>query len=104
MGEEELQQFQAIIDMENPDLFRWLTGQTPVPEDVRAHMRTRPRMHTRAAGLPLTRARCCHRATCVSCAQVGNPLLVRLIGDLNDAMEPKVTVASAKAFEGKVWE
>ena len=34
MHEKELMQFQEIIDMENPDLFKWLTGQTPVPEDV----------------------------------------------------------------------
>ena len=34
LGQEELQQFQDIIDMENPDLYKWLTGQTPVPEEV----------------------------------------------------------------------
>ena len=34
LGEEELQQFQAIIDMENPDLYKWLTGQTEVPAEV----------------------------------------------------------------------
>ena len=36
LGEEELLQFQAIIDMENPDLFKWLTGQQALPADVRA--------------------------------------------------------------------
>ena len=34
MGPEELQQYQEIIDMENPDLYRWLTGQDPVPDTV----------------------------------------------------------------------
>ena len=68
LNEEELQQFQAIIDMENPDLFKWLTGQQSIPDDL------------------------------------GNPLLVRLCSDLKDSMEPKVTVQSASAFEGKVWE
>ncbi|KOO25478.1 succinate dehydrogenase assembly factor [Chrysochromulina tobinii] len=29
-----LQQFQEIIDMENPDLFRWLTGQAPIPAEM----------------------------------------------------------------------
>ena len=29
-----LQQFQQIIDMENPDLYKWLTGQADVPSDV----------------------------------------------------------------------
>ena len=70
LGETELMQFQAIIDMENPDLFKWLTGQTPVPNDV-------------------------HDA---------NPLLARLCTDLKETMEPKMTVQSATAFEGKVWE
>ena len=64
----ELMQFQAIIDMENPDLFKWLTGQQPVP------------------------------------AEVDNPLLVRLCDELRTSYEPKVTVQSAAAFEGKVWE
>lgn len=34
MGPEELQQYQEIIDMENPDLFRWLTGQEEVPAEI----------------------------------------------------------------------
>ena len=38
LGQEELQQFQDIIDMENPDLYKWLTGQTPVPEEVRCRL------------------------------------------------------------------
>ena len=29
-----LQQFQEIIDMENPDLYRWLTGQDEVPDTI----------------------------------------------------------------------
>ena len=34
MGPEELQQYQEIIGMENPDLFRWLTGQEEVPAEI----------------------------------------------------------------------
>ena len=34
MGADELTQFQAIIAMENPDLYVWLTGQKPVPEGI----------------------------------------------------------------------
>ena len=30
----ELQQFQEVIDMENPDLYKMLTGQQAVPDDV----------------------------------------------------------------------
>merc|ERR1712224_557344 len=33
MGERELKQFEAILNMENPDLFKWLTAQEAVPED-----------------------------------------------------------------------
>jgi len=29
-----LQQFQEVIDLENPDLFRWLTGQAEVPAEI----------------------------------------------------------------------
>mmetsp|Transcript_14807 Transcript_14807/g.29786 ORF Transcript_14807/g.29786 Transcript_14807/m.29786 type:complete len:148 (-) Transcript_14807:194-637(-) len=31
---EKLAQFQEIIDLENPDLFQWLTGQKPVPGEI----------------------------------------------------------------------
>ena len=34
LGPEELEQYQQIIDMENPDLFRWLTGQEDVPAEL----------------------------------------------------------------------
>jgi succinate dehydrogenase flavin-adding protein (antitoxin of CptAB toxin-antitoxin module) len=34
LDSEGLEQFQEIIDLENPDLYRWLTGQAPVPDDV----------------------------------------------------------------------
>jgi len=34
LGEAELTQFEEVLDMENPDLYKWLTGQTPVPDDV----------------------------------------------------------------------
>merc|ERR1740130_637211 len=34
LEEEQLNQFQEVIDMENPDLYVWLTGQQPVPDDV----------------------------------------------------------------------
>ena len=64
----ELQQFQEVIDMENPDLFRWLTGQADVP------------------------------------AEVNNRVLDMMMADLRNTREPKVTVRSAVAFEGKVWE
>ena len=29
-----MQLFQEVIDMENPDLFKWLTGQEPIPAEV----------------------------------------------------------------------
>ena len=53
-------QFQAIIDMENPDLFRWLTGQAPVPDEVRIHA---IRARARACPCPcLTHRACALRA------------------------------------------
>jgi antitoxin CptB len=30
-----LAQFEAVLKLENPDLFKWLTGQAPVPPEVR---------------------------------------------------------------------
>jgi succinate dehydrogenase assembly factor 2 len=68
LGGAELDQFQQIIDMENPDLFRWLTGQESVPDTIE------------------------------------NPLLRRLCTDLKQTVEPKLTVQSTAAFEGKTWE
>jgi succinate dehydrogenase flavin-adding protein (antitoxin of CptAB toxin-antitoxin module) len=29
-----LRHFSEVLDMENPDLFKWLTGQLPAPEEV----------------------------------------------------------------------
>lgn len=114
----QLQQFQEIIDLENPDLFRWLTGQTAVPDEVRAN-----RLHM---PFDVFRQRACHRW------QIDNAVLHTLIDDLRSTrvrrapllaarprrspgvtltvdprhwpQEPKVTVRSATAFEGKVWE
>ena len=34
LGEQQLNEFQEIIDMENPDLYRWLTGQDEVPDTI----------------------------------------------------------------------
>ena len=34
LEEPELAEFQAVIDMENPDLYKYLTGQEAVPDEV----------------------------------------------------------------------
>ena len=68
LDEEQLKQFQQIIDLENPDLFQWLTGQAAIPDEL------------------------------------DNALLHELCADLGTARDEKVTVRSAVAFEGKVWE
>merc|ERR1719231_483281 len=34
MGEEELKEFEEILNLENPDLFKWLTLQEPIPQDL----------------------------------------------------------------------
>ena len=34
LDHEQLKLFQQVIDLENPDLFQWLTGQAPVPAEV----------------------------------------------------------------------
>ena len=65
--------------------------------DPRARGGARARHLSSACALSLTRVSRGH-------AQVGNPLLVRLCSELREAMEPKVTVQSVGAFEGKVWE
>ncbi len=38
LGPDELELFQQVIDMENPDLYRWLTGQEPVPDEIDNHV------------------------------------------------------------------
>ena len=52
--------------------------------------------------MPLSDASCVRSA----CKQVSAeiPLIDRLCADLHKAYEPKVSVHSAAAFEGKVWE
>lgn len=34
MGEDNLRQFELILDQENPDLYKWLTGQEQPPADI----------------------------------------------------------------------
>merc|ERR1711908_176261 len=34
MGPEELSEYEALLDQENPDLFKWLTGQLEAPEEL----------------------------------------------------------------------
>lgn len=38
----ELKQYAELLEMENPDLYKWLTGQEPVPDEVRALVPTEP--------------------------------------------------------------
>ena len=35
MSVSELTAFEEVLDIENPDLFKWLTGQEPAPEALR---------------------------------------------------------------------
>ena len=34
MAESELAAYSTVLDQENPDLFKWLTGQEPAPDDM----------------------------------------------------------------------
>jgi len=34
LAEPELHLYQEVIDMENPDLYRWMTGQAPIPAEI----------------------------------------------------------------------
>lgn len=34
LTEDKLQQFELILDQENPDLYKWLTGQEQPPADI----------------------------------------------------------------------
>ena len=34
MNSQDLEEFEALLNVENPDLFKWLTGQLDPPEDV----------------------------------------------------------------------
>ena len=36
MEEKSLDEFGEVLAMENPDLYRWMTGQAPVPDEVRS--------------------------------------------------------------------
>lgn len=34
LSHDELLQFRKVLDQENPELFKWLTGQQPVPDEI----------------------------------------------------------------------
>ena len=38
MAEPELAACSAVLDQENPDLFKWLTGQEPAPDDMLSNL------------------------------------------------------------------
>lgn len=49
MSDEELRGFAVVLDQENPDLFKWLTGQLqPPPEMVGERSPARPVRRVRA--------------------------------------------------------
>ena len=75
LQEAELQQFQEVIDMENPDLYKYLTGQVPVPEEVRdetERARTRRLGTARARGPHATHSHVssCELARALTVAQI----------------------------------
>ena len=92
LDDQGLDQFAEVLDMENPDLYKWLTGQAPVPDEVwpaaSSACRVRPRL-TRPRPDP---------------PQIKNDVLRRMLADLEAERVPKVTVASTVEFKGAVWE
>ena len=92
LDDQGLDQFAEVLAMENPDLYKWLTGQAPVPDEVwpaaSSACRVRPRL-TRPRPDP---------------PQIKNDVLRRMLADLEAERVPKVTVASTVEFKGAVWE
>jgi|TARA_B110000196_G_scaffold214223_1_gene183789 hypothetical protein len=92
LDEQGLDQFAEVLAMENPDLYKWLTGQAPVPDEVwpaaSSACSVRPLAHSALPGPP----------------QIKNDVLRRMLADLEAERGPKVTVASTVEFKGAVWE
>merc|ERR1740130_647381 len=92
MDDPGLDQFAEVLDMENPDLYKWLTGQAPVPDEV----------------WPAASSACIVRPWLISPLpgppQIKNDVLRRMLADLEAERVPKVTVASTVEFKGAVWE
>ena len=88
-----LEQYAEVLDMENPDLYKWLTGQAKVPDEVWP-----------AASLSVH----CVRPWLISVvpgpAQIENDVLRRMLSDIEAERDPKLTVASTAEFKGAVWE
>ena len=90
MKKERLEQFGEVLAIENPDLYKWMTGQSPVPDEVRA---------TASSGLVPWLI-----GILPDPPQIENDVLRELVADLEAERAPKVTAASSVGFEGKVWE
>lgn len=109
-----LAQFGEVLELENPDLFKWLTGQAPVPPEVRAaHPAARRAPQSaplRRGGRPRRRARAAHATPrrpprAAPARQADSEVMQMLIGDLRTQMNEYTTVKSPKgSWEGKVWE
>ena len=117
---EQLDQFSDVLEMENPDLYKWLTGATATLgrlQSVRTPPLSVPQASRKSPATCTTR--CCERSALTSrrrwCAAM--PLREEsrdATGCVADAcptlasiaawQAPKVTVTSTSSFEGKVWE
>lgn len=74
LNRHELKLFQQVIELENPDLFRWLTGQEKIPDEVW------PPAWPVRKNVPLSHARIHATRT-----QMDNSVLRRLVEDLRGA-------------------
>ena len=88
-----LEQYAEVLDMENPDLYKWLTGQAKVPDEVWP-----------AASLSVHCARPWLISVLPGPAQIKNDVLRRMLADIEAERDPKLTVASTAEFKGAVWE
>lgn len=98
MDEPKLQQFAEVLEQENPELFKWLTAQAPVPPEVRA--RSAPPSSSHRARLTDS---ACRRGRRTS--QADSEVMRMICSDLKASMNEYATVRSPNgSWEGKVWE
>ena len=62
MEKDRLEQYGELLDMENPDLYKWMTGQLPVPDEVRAAHSPKHHSHQHLSSSPSRRRR--SKTTC----------------------------------------
>lgn len=114
MSEDTLRQFEVVLDQENPDLYKWLTGQEQPPQDVVENAAYQVSQRSIAPSLTENKPskhQCARMPLCLCCTVTSSFMipavhksasLQALVKDVSIQLRDHVD-RTARAPEGKEW-